>query len=188
MKQICSLRLVVLFVVFLVMAGCHPSSAPVPGMQPATLPSNYPVSLDTIYWATPVYGAQSFVAPDPPVDATASPAPTLTAEALIQRGARIYTSNCAPCHRGNGEGNLERFPALNGNAFVTAQVPMPLIRTVLYGRGVMPAFAPTLSDQEAAAVLSYIRNSWGNEASVIHAAAVQQVEPVVRTTATPSVP
>ncbi|HRW05474.1 MAG TPA: cytochrome c [Caldilineaceae bacterium] len=184
MKRICSLWLVVLFLV----AGCRPSSAPVPGMQPATLPFDYPVSLDTIYWATPVYGATAFVAPDPPVGATGSPAPTLTAEALIQRGAKLYTGNCAPCHRGNGEGNLGRFPALNGNAFVTAQVPTPLIRTVLYGRGVMPAFAATLSDQETAAVLSYIRNSWGNDASVIHAAAVQQVEPVVRTTATPSVP
>lgn len=68
--------------------------------------------------------------------------------ALIQRGQQLYSVNCAPCHQSNGEGNLHQFPALNGNAFVIAQQPQPLIRTVLYGSAVMPSFAPTLSDED----------------------------------------
>ncbi|MEZ4617592.1 MAG: cytochrome c [Caldilineaceae bacterium] len=180
MKRTCYLWLVVIITV----AACRPAPAPAPGLRPATLPLEYPVSLETIYWATPIHETRPPVAPEPQIDATVTPAPTLAVETLVQRGAMLYTSNCAPCHRPNGEGNLGRFPALNNNAFVTAQMPTPLIRTVLYGRGVMPAFAPTLSDQEVAAVLSYIRNSWGNDASMIDSAAVQQVEPVARATAT----
>ncbi|RIK40438.1 MAG: hypothetical protein DCC55_15035 [Chloroflexi bacterium] len=106
-------------------------------------------------------------------------------QALIDYGAALYEVNCAACHHSNGEGNLNRFPALNGSALVTAQQPQPLIRTVLYGRGVMPAFAPRLSDQEVAAVLSYIRNAWSNSASVVPATQVSEVR--AATTPTPDV-
>jgi cytochrome c6 len=101
-------------------------------------------------------------------------------------GQSLYTMNCAPCHQLNGEGKLYRFPALNGNALVVARQPQPLIQTVLYGRGgVMPGFAPTLSDREIAAVLSYIRNAWSNSASMIETDQVSQVK--TTTTPTPAV-
>ncbi|MEZ4728479.1 MAG: cytochrome c [Caldilineaceae bacterium] len=93
----------------------------------------------------------------------------------LQLGEQLYAVNCAPCHRANGEGNLNHFPALNHNAFVTAQSPQPLIRTVLHGRGVMPAFYPTLNSSEIAAVLSYIRQAWSNDAAPITAAQVREV-------------
>jgi cytochrome c oxidase subunit 2 len=96
---------------------------------------------------------------------------------LIQLGHSTYATNCAPCHQLKREGNLNRFPALSGNAFVPLQQPQPLIQTVLYGRGgVMPGFAPTLSEQEITAVLSYIRNAWGNSASLVSAAQVSEVK------------
>jgi cytochrome c6 len=106
----------------------------------------------------------------------------LSGQALIEYGGTLYEVNCAACHRSNGEGNLNRFPALNGNALVTARQTQPLIRTVLYGRGVMPAFAPSLSDREIAAVLSYVRNAWSNQADGITAAQVREV----RAAATPT--
>jgi mono/diheme cytochrome c family protein len=94
---------------------------------------------------------------------------------LISAGAALYTVNCAPCHQQNGEGRLHRFPALNQNAFVTNQSPQPLIRTVLDGRGVMPAYAATLSDSEIAAILSYIRQAWNNDADVVTPTQVREL-------------
>lgn len=113
----------------------------------------------------------------PVASAQTSEAATSSVAGLIQLGYNTYASNCAPCHQLNGEGNLNRFPALSGNAFVQLQQPQPLIQTVLYGRGgVMPGFAPTLSDQEIAAVVSYIRNAWGNSASLLSAEQVSEVK------------
>jgi cytochrome c6 len=99
----------------------------------------------------------------------------LSDDALIEMGRLLYTSNCAPCHYPNGEGNLSLFPALNRNAFVTVSDPTGVIDTVLHGRELMPAFASTLTDQEIAAVISYIRNAWNNQASVLDESHVREV-------------
>jgi mono/diheme cytochrome c family protein len=127
------------------------------------------------------------VIPTTPAAATPSAAEeaSLKDAEWVRLGQSIYVANCAPCHQLNGEGRLNRFPALNGNAFVTARQPQPLIQTVLSGRGgVMPGFAPTLADQEIAAVLSYIRNAWSNSAPAIDANQVNQVK--ANTTPTPA--
>jgi mono/diheme cytochrome c family protein len=94
---------------------------------------------------------------------------------LLQVGEQLFITNCASCHESNGEGNLNRFPPLNDSPLVTAQMPAPLIETVLYGRREMPAFSPTLSNVEAAAVLSYIRQAWGNQAAMIQPDQIQEV-------------
>lgn len=128
-----------------------------------------PLSLAEIYQATPMvpFGVVT--------DGVAAEGAELSETEAIDLGAQLYAMNCAPCHRANGEGNLNRFPALNHNAFVTAQSPQPLIRTVLHGRGVMPAFHPTLNPTEIAAVLSYIRQAWSNDAAPVTAAQVREV-------------
>jgi mono/diheme cytochrome c family protein len=95
--------------------------------------------------------------------------------AQIAWGERLYAANCAPCHQPNGEGTLGTFPSLNRNAFVTVSDPMGVIETVLHGRRIMPAFAVTLADPEVAAVLSYIRNAWNNEAPVVNVEQVNRV-------------
>lgn len=94
---------------------------------------------------------------------------------MLHLGAHLYAVNCAPCHRANGEGNLNRFPPLNDSPLVTSQRPAPLIETVLWGREVMPAFSPTLNDVEVTAVLSYIRQAWNNQASALEPSQVQEV-------------
>lgn len=111
-----------------------------------------------------------------PPTPTPSPIPTAGAagEQLINRGEQIYTANCATCHQPDGEGQ-GAYPALRENAFVTAQDPTQVIQTVLHGRGQMPAFQDTLSNQESAAVISYVRNAWGNNASTV---TVEQVRSV----------
>ncbi len=111
---------------------------------------------------------------------TPTPTPTLSAaetdaDTLVQRGEAVYTQNCATCHQPDGQGQGQ-YPALAGNGFVTANDPAQVITIVLDGRGAMPAFADTLANQEIAAVISYIRNSWGNNATVV---TVEQVRTVV---------
>lgn len=83
-----------------------------------------------------------------------------------ERGERLFADYCAACHERRGRGVEDIFPALAGNAVVTS-APEPLIYTVLHGRGGMPAFAGALGAEELADVLSYIRTSWGNDASLV---------------------
>ncbi|MNK23537.1 Quinoprotein glucose dehydrogenase B precursor [compost metagenome] len=86
-------------------------------------------------------------------------------------GKTIYQQYCASCHKENGQGVLGTFPALAGSAKVKAD-PKTLIPILLNGiskaqAGVaMPAFN-FLSNEEAAAVLTYIRQNWSNNASAV---------------------
>lgn len=141
-----------------------------------------PAARSLVALPLPTVGAE--VTPGPIVALVMPPTPTPTptlapdggnSEALVQRGEVVYSENCATCHQPNGQGQGD-YPALAGNAFVTAQDPTAIIQTVLNGRGAMPAFGDTLSNQEIAAVISYIRNGWGNSAETV---TVEQVRSVV---------
>jgi mono/diheme cytochrome c family protein len=94
---------------------------------------------------------------------------------LLKQGQEIFDNICADCHRMSGEGLPDQFPALKGNAFVQGDL-QPVLHTVLHGRhgklGQMPAWGRKFNDQEIAAVVSYVRNAWGNKASVISPADV----------------
>jgi mono/diheme cytochrome c family protein len=95
---------------------------------------------------------------------------------LMQRGENIYTNTCAECHGKQGEGKANQFPALAGNVNVIAPNPVNAIRMVLnggfspstqaapYPHG-MPPYRVELSNNDIAAVVTYIRRSWGNTAS-----------------------
>ncbi len=126
------------------------------------------------------------VNPDRQAVTALTPAPQMDGDAqlndaaLIAMGATLYASNCAPCHQPNGEGNLDTFPALNRNAFVTVSNPTAVIDTVLHGREIMPAFVSTLNDVEVAAVISYIRKAWNNNAPGVHAEQVRNMREGLR--------
>ena len=81
---------------------------------------------------------------------------------LIAMGEPIYAEQCQGCHGDDGMGR--RF--LAGSDFVMGD-PEPVIDLVLRGRGGMPPFGGQLDDQQIAAVISYIRSTWGNEAPVV---------------------
>ena len=87
----------------------------------------------------------------------------------------IYNEQCAACHTAEGRGIVGLFPRLTGVPLVQQSQATSLIRVVLEGsRAVatdgaptgpaMPSFAWTLSDADVAAVVTYIRNAWGNAA------------------------
>ena len=112
---------------------------------------------------------------------------------LYQRGAQIFQreSHCATCHLTNGQGNGVVYPTLVGSPWVTGSKER-LVKLALHGmwgkltvrgkvydpaRGVPPmtAFRDILKDDEMAAVLTFVRNTWGNKASVVDAATVAKV-------------
>lgn len=81
-------------------------------------------------------------------------------------GAALFAGNCAACHQAKGQGIPGAFPALAGDKFVVGE-PGAVAATVLNGRGGMPSFRDVLSDAQLAAVVSYVRGSWGNGAPAI---------------------
>jgi mono/diheme cytochrome c family protein len=89
------------------------------------------------------------------------------ADELHKQGKIVFVEHCAQCHRTNGEGLADKFPALNKNPFVVGD-PNPVITTVLNGRkgqmGQMPTWKDKLNDQKIAAAVTYIRHAWTNQA------------------------
>ena len=86
---------------------------------------------------------------------------------LMSEGERIYLEFCAECHQTDGQGWSTLFPNLAGNPIVTLHDPEPIIRTVKYGQGSMMPFREKLTGHQMAAVITYIRNSWGNRAPAV---------------------
>lgn len=104
-------------------------------------------------------------------DATAEPAAEAPSkDALMQKGESVYKANCAACHQANGTGLPPNFPSLVGSAVVKGDVAEQITQ-LLKGKNLMPPFGH-LSDADLAAVITYTRNSWGNDAGVVQAADV----------------
>ena len=90
-------------------------------------------------------------------------------------GKALFAAQCAACHQVTGQGLPGVFPPLAGSEWVTGE-PRVLVNILLHGvtgeiivagknyQGVMPAFRQ-LGDAELAAVASYIRSAWGNQAA-----------------------
>lgn len=83
---------------------------------------------------------------------------------LMRRGQDVYTTNCAVCHQASGAGVPPTFPALKGGKIATGPLPGHLNIVLNGGRPgtAMPAFGQQLSDADIAAVVTFERNSWGN--------------------------
>jgi len=90
------------------------------------------------------------------------------AQVQAMDGKALFAKNCSACHQANGKGIPGAFPALAGNTFVQGPATDPAT-VLLKGRGGMPDFSNSLDDGEIAAVLSYVRSSWGNSAAPLSA-------------------
>ena len=86
-----------------------------------------------------------------------------TLEALAARGEKVYTANCAVCHRADGKG-AGPIKAVDGAAVVLDADKGKQIAVLLNGQanGAMPAWKG-LSDTEIAAVITYTKNNWSNK-------------------------
>ena len=113
-------------------------------------------------------------------EATATPAAADSradqTDPVIAQGQEIYTNYCAACHQNDGGGIPHAYPALAGNPFVLAEDPAGVLRVVFTGRAGMPRFHDAFSVDEIGAVVSYIRNAWDNDASIVSPDAAQRVE------------
>jgi mono/diheme cytochrome c family protein len=109
---------------------------------------------------------------------------------LIARGFKVYIRpTCVACHQNDGNGSAsQNTPPLAGSEWVLEKDPSRLIRIVLHGltgpikvkdkewgAAAMLGWKDTLTDQEIADVLSYIRNSWGNKAPLVKADLVKKI-------------
>ena len=83
---------------------------------------------------------------------------------LMASGQKVYEARCAPCHQVTGLGISGAFPALKGSQMVVHDLAAHLHR-VIFGKDgtAMQAFGKQLSPAEIAAVITYERNSWGND-------------------------
>jgi len=125
---------------------------------------------------------------DQPPPHTEQPSRVAQDDPAMKRGQAVYVDNCAACHAGDGRGVPNLFPTLKDSPVVQAKDPTTLLQIAIHGtRNVatdtaptapaMPAFGWRLSDDEIAAVLTYIRNSWGNAASAVAAGDVAKRRP-----------
>ncbi|MCP3720198.1 cytochrome c [Paraburkholderia sp. CNPSo 3281] len=103
---------------------------------------------------------------------------TEEAARLVPLGKKIYESQCAVCHATEGQGKPPHFPPLADNQSIQMNSAVNPIRMVLnggYAPGTrknpmpygMPPFAQSLSDEEVAAVVTYIRTAWGNHGTPV---------------------
>jgi mono/diheme cytochrome c family protein len=119
-----------------------------------------------------------------------APSPILTVDqpdaAAMKRGAAVYSDACASCHLENGVGQPGYFPPLGNDAVVQQADSTTLQHMILAGIRIgtsaerptpltMPSFAWKLTDAEIADVATYVRNSWGNQASAVPASAVSDM-------------
>jgi len=114
--------------------------------------------------------------------AVASHAPQASAPAFAAGadGKGVFASNCSGCHGDKGQGAPNLAPPLAKNSYVTAKDPKAVIHTVLagmhgpikvngkpWGDGTMPPWKGSLTNAQIAAVITYMRSSWGNKASAV---------------------
>lgn len=89
-------------------------------------------------------------------------AATVAVPAFAAPPQSLYMDNCSACHQATGKGVKGAFPPLAGSPLVQGD-PRVVATTVLNGRAGMPAFKDDLSDADLAAILTYVRGSWGNK-------------------------
>ncbi|HKF74039.1 MAG TPA: cytochrome c, partial [Stellaceae bacterium] len=98
--------------------------------------------------------------------------PPAADSAVMKMGEKIYADECSGCHTPNGKGVPGMIPSISGSPVVQQADATSLMRVVLRGARstatdeaptgpAMPAFGWLLSDDQVAAVVTYVRNAWG---------------------------
>jgi mono/diheme cytochrome c family protein len=114
----------------------------------------------------------------------------LVAPHVMELGRRTYAQQCAMCHGDEGKGHPPGLPPLAGNQSITMASPVNSIRMVLnggYAPGTkknprpygMPPFNHILNDEEAAAVVTYIRVAWDNSGTPVTPAQVNDLRRLI---------
>ena len=144
------------------------------------------VQHSTQHWATQDLRAMAvFLQQLPSTGKARTEKPAQADTRALQAGGQRYQQHCAECHGERGEG-VAVYPPLAGNRAVLMDSPANALQSVLNGgfgpstRGHprpfgMPPFVLTLSEQDIADVLTYVRTEWGNQAAPVSALEVRQL-------------
>lgn len=105
---------------------------------------------------------------------------TATSNSESIDASKIFANHCAVCHQANGAGVPGAFPPLINSDWITAK-PQVIVQILLHGiqgeltvgdtvyNGEMPEFGNTLEDSEIAALATYLRSNFENDAEAIEA-------------------
>jgi mono/diheme cytochrome c family protein len=101
----------------------------------------------------------------------------------VAAGKQTFTANCVACHQSTGLGVAGAFPPIVGSEWVTGP-EQTVVRILLHGlsgpvkvkgatyNGAMPAWKESMSDDDIASVITYIRQWSPNAAPAVTAATV----------------
>jgi mono/diheme cytochrome c family protein len=120
---------------------------------------------------------QDYVRGTTPGEGETGPQPKTALAAFSNKGAKIY-SKCNGCHGADGKGDGANYPSLAGSKWVlgdTQKFAMivlnglqgPISSGKTYGAGIMPAQGAGMSAEDLSSVMTYVRNSFGNESGDI---------------------
>jgi mono/diheme cytochrome c family protein len=128
--------------------------------------------------------------------ATAGSAAAPDAAALLEHGKQIFTTTCQACHQAGGTGIAGTFPPLVGSEWVTG----PASRTVaivLNGingeivvkgekyHSVMPTFKDQFQPEDIAAVVTYVRQTFGKTTDVVAPSLVEKIKKEIQAKSAP---
>jgi mono/diheme cytochrome c family protein len=113
---------------------------------------------------------------------------------LKAKGQKIYNLYCVACHQADGNGNPSAFiPPLAGSDWVSAKDPSRIIRIVLnglqgpitvsgkqFGQAAMLPWRDALTDEDIAAVLTYVRSTWGNNAPAVKPEQAKEIRGAIK--------
>lgn len=122
--------------------------------------------------------------PGKPAPAATAPPLTAAEQKLFAQGHEIYKNLCVACHQLDGRGLEKVAPSLINSRYVVGNPAIPA-RIVISGKegavAMMPPLGAGLSDDQIAAVLTYIRREWGHTASAVTLAEVKEVRGMTST-------
>lgn len=124
---------------------------------------------------------------DQPGPGEQKPQPVSADDPTMKAGAAIYADECSACHTPTGSGIAGLIPTLAGSPAVQSREPTSILHVILNGTrsvgtdraptaGAMPPFSWLLTDDQVAAVSTYIRNTWGNAAPAVSAGDVSSAK------------
>ena len=149
------------------------------------------ISLQTGFWSVDVYDIHweksSAIIEHTKSEGDAASGPS----AAFKKGKKLFNTPqaCGQCHQANGMGmKAQHFPPLDGSEWVLGSTEV-LTRVILNGLqgeievkgdkygsvAMVPGIWKDWSDSDIAAVMSYIRNAWSNEAPEVDAATVTRI-------------
>ena len=134
--------------------------------------------------------------PAKPAAATGAATTAAAAKEQLPDGKQVFSTTCAACHQATGEGVPGVYPPLAGSEWVTGD-EAKVVRILLHGvtgpievagetfNSMMPPWGATLKDADIAAVLTYVRGTWGNKGAPITAAKVASIRAATASRTTP---